>query len=131
MEKSPYDKCRFVYDIHASLVNLVGLHVVDKNYKMNVRTLIPIYVEVNYLSLLIYTLIHYKNEPFKALIATPAAGIIIPVSLLQIFYGTIVILKSECKCSEGNPSTDEYFLVFDYTTTSIVSTNASAIAKSV
>lgn len=80
MEKNPYDKCQFVYNFHANLVNLVGLHVVDRDYKMNARTLIPIYVEVNYLSLLIYTLIHYRNEPFMALIATPAAGFLIPVS---------------------------------------------------
>lgn len=99
MEKNPYDKCQFVLDIHTTLVNIVGLHVVDKAYKMNVRTLIPIYVEVNYLSLLIYTLIHYRNEPFKALIATPSAGILIPVSSLQFQFDmdldTIVKLKSK------------------------------------
>lgn len=81
MEKNPYEKCYFVRDIHAYLVNLVGLHVVDVNYKMSIKSFISIYVEVNYLSLLVYTVIYYRNEPFKALIATPAAGFLIPVSL--------------------------------------------------
>lgn len=97
MEKNPYEKYYFVRDIHATLLNLVGVDIADENYKMNVRTLIPIYVEVNYLSLLVYTLIHYRNEPFKALIATPAAGILIPVNLFR-FHSMCELYMSIVKC---------------------------------
>lgn len=84
MRKSPYEKWYFIRNIHATLVKLVGVDVMNDNFKVNIRTLIPIYVEVNYLCLLTYTLIYYRNEPFKALIATPSMGILIPVSLFWV-----------------------------------------------
>lgn len=89
MRKSPYEKWNFVYRFHISMVKLIGVAVVEDDYKVNVKTFIPIYVEVNFLCLLTYTLIHYRNEPFNALIATPSIGILIPVRLFAFVYLTL------------------------------------------
>lgn len=79
--QSPLEKWKFFRQIHFILLRLIGLEFMDENYKMNIKTLIPIYLEVKYYVLLIYTLYHYRNEPFKALISTLFVGIFVPVSL--------------------------------------------------
>lgn len=81
MEKNPFEKSYFIFELNRILVDLVGLRIADKDYKVNARTFIPIYVEINYFCLLFYTLYHYRHDPVNALIATPHAGILIPVSV--------------------------------------------------
>lgn len=80
MALNPYEKWYFLRDIHAHMVKLVGCETMESDYRISIRTLIPIYVEVNYVTLLTYTLIYYRHDLFHALIATPSAGILIPVS---------------------------------------------------
>lgn len=94
MKKTPYEKWYFVRHIHMMLVKLIGVDVMNDNYEVNIKTLIPILVEVNFLCLLTYTLIHYRNEPFKALIATPPIGILIPVSLFEFRIEMSLIFQS-------------------------------------
>lgn len=84
MEKTPYEKWNFVRQFNVKVIKLIGVAVVEHDFKVTLRTLIPIYIELNFLCLLTYTLIHYRNEPFKALVATPPIGILIPVHLLNI-----------------------------------------------
>lgn len=52
-------------------------------YRPSLKTLIPAYLISNYLGLLIYTLYYYRNDPFRALQATPASGLYIPVSSIE------------------------------------------------
>lgn len=80
MALNPYEKWYFLRKIHTHMVKLVGCEVMESDFKISINTMIPIYVEVNYVTLLIYTLAYYRHDLFHALIATPSAGILIPVS---------------------------------------------------
>lgn len=80
MALNPYEKWYFLRKIHTQMVKLVGCEVMESDFQISINSLIPIYVEVNYVTLLTYTLIYYRNDLFHALIATPSAGILIPVS---------------------------------------------------
>lgn len=80
MALSPYEKWYFLRKIHTHMVKLVGCEVMESDFKISLNTMIPIYVEVNYVTLLTYTLAYYRHNLFHALMATPSAGILIPVS---------------------------------------------------
>lgn len=85
MAKTPLDKWKFFRKMHILILRLVGVQFMVEDYKINVFTIIPILLEANYYVLLVYTLYHYRNEPFKALIPTPFLGIFVPVSLTILF----------------------------------------------
>lgn len=78
--KSPLDKWLHYRRLNIYLLELVGAGFMAENYKVQWRTWIPMYVGVNYFSLLIYTGYYYRNEPFKALQPTVITGIMVPVS---------------------------------------------------
>lgn len=79
LAKNPLEKCDLIYRIHAFLFKFLGVHIVVANFKPNINTLIPIYLVVNYFTLLIYTWYHYRNEFFNILITTPFFGVFVPV----------------------------------------------------
>lgn len=84
MAKSPLEKWRSFRQLHCFILRLIGVEFMEDDYKMSVNILIPIYLEANYYILLIYTLYHYRHEPFKALTPTPFLAIFVPVSLLLL-----------------------------------------------
>lgn len=84
MKKTPYEKWNFVRRFNVIMIDMIGAAVVEHDFKVTLKTLIPIYIEANFVCLLLYTLIHYRNEPFKGLVATPPIGVLIPVRLFEI-----------------------------------------------
>lgn len=62
------------------MLSVVGCEVVEPNYKPNLKTLIPMYMQANYFILLAYTCYYYWDKPFFALIGSAASGIFVPVS---------------------------------------------------
>lgn len=121
MTLNPYEKWYFLRKIHTHMVKLVGCEVMEEDFKINVNTLIPIYVEVNYLTLLTYTLIYYRNDLFHALIATPSVGILIPVSP---YFRELYFIQQFSFLTKRLM----HFTVFDSTHNCTVSTNSSTIA---
>lgn len=67
LAKSPLDKWLFIRKINIFLLQLVGAQLMEADYKLNFKTLIPLYLMLNYLSLLTYTLFYYRHTPFRAL----------------------------------------------------------------
>ena len=83
LEKTPYEKWHFIRRINVLSLKLVGVHVMEKDYKINGNTFVPICVEAVYMTLLMNTLFHYRNEPYSALTATPSTGFLVPVSAIK------------------------------------------------
>lgn len=82
--KSPLEKWDFVRQIQIILLKMFGLQILDSKFKAHFGTLLPFYLLFNYGGLLVYTLIYYRKDPLKALIATPPLGIYAPVSYLNL-----------------------------------------------
>lgn len=78
---NPHEKWKLFRRIHLIILKKIGTGFMDESYKVNVKTIIPIFLEVSHYILLIYTLYHYRNKPFNALISTTYLGIFAPVSL--------------------------------------------------
>lgn len=85
LAKSPLEKWLFIRKINIFLLQFIGAQFMEANYKLHFKTLIPLYLMLNYLSLLIYTLFYYRHTPFRAFQSTPMCEIIIPVKSVQIF----------------------------------------------
>lgn len=79
LAKSPLDKWRFIHQINLYLLNMVGAGFMDVNYKIQWKTWIPMYLGLNYFSLMFYTCYYYYHEPVKALQSTVITGIMVPV----------------------------------------------------
>lgn len=82
LAKRPHEKWMFIRQIHYHMCKVVGVEFMKCNYKMNINTIIPLYLQVDYYVLLVYSMFYYKNEPIKVLMATTILGFFIPVSLL-------------------------------------------------
>lgn len=74
LEKTPYEKWLFVRNINVFMLGVVGCEVVEPNYKPNLKTLIPMYMQVNYFVLLAYTCYYYWDKPFFPLVGSAASG---------------------------------------------------------
>lgn len=81
---TPLEKWKFVRKIHWFLLRVVGVEFMDRNYRISIRSTIPIYLQANYYILLVYTLFYYRYKPLKGLIATPALGFYVPVSEFKL-----------------------------------------------
>lgn len=79
---NPLEKWEFFRQIHCKLLQVVGVHFMDDKYKIHINTIFPIYLQLNYYILMVYTLFFYRNDLFHALISTTALGFFIPVGLL-------------------------------------------------
>lgn len=79
LAKSPLEKWLFVREINLFSMNMIGVGFMDVNYKLQWKTWIPIYLLVNYYSLMFYTCYYYWNEPVRAIEATIINGIMGPV----------------------------------------------------
>lgn len=80
MGKNPRGKWLAYRRINIIIMKIIGSHFMEPGFKLQLISWIPLGLVLNYSILLIYTLYYYRNEPFKALQATPAAGLIIPVN---------------------------------------------------
>lgn len=85
LQKSPLEKWRYVRQFHSWLGSLVGCAFMDSDYKVTFKTLCPSVLLADYLILLVYTVNLYRNNLVRALMATPAVGIMGPVSLSTRF----------------------------------------------
>lgn len=93
--KSPHEKWFFVRKINSLMLIVFGCEFMEANYKPSIRSLTPVYLIANYFGLLVYTLYYYRNDPFRALEPTPAAGLYLPVCLannlsLRIYIKLII-----------------------------------------
>lgn len=79
--KRIYLKKVVFYSSNYSL-KLVGVHVMESDYKNNGKTFISICVEAFYMFFLVYTLFYYRNDVCigSTLTATPSIGFMVPVS---------------------------------------------------
>lgn len=76
---NPFEKWIFIRELHSTVLKIVGAQFMDQNYRIHLNTCLPIFIQFNYYSLLFYTLFYYRNEPQRALMATPIMGFFIPV----------------------------------------------------
>lgn len=84
LAKSPLEKWHFVRQINYYLFKIIGVDFMEKKYKVNILTLIPILLVLNYYVLLIYTWYYYRHNMYRALISSPALGTFIPCTILLI-----------------------------------------------
>lgn len=89
LAKSPLEKWFFVRSVNVFAFEVIGTQFMKDDYKIHFQTFIPLYLMVNYFSLLIYTLFYYRNEPFRALQSTPMCGLMVPVSFFYSFLNFI------------------------------------------
>lgn len=80
LAKSPLEKWNFVRQINYKLLSVIGVQFMQADYKMHANTFIGVYLVLNYYILMIYTWYYYRNDPYRALISTPALGTFVPVS---------------------------------------------------
>lgn len=80
--KSPLEKWYSVRQLNYYLLKVVGVHFMDPNYKVDITTLVPIYIAFNYYALMIYTCCYYRHNLYRALISTPALGTFVPVRVI-------------------------------------------------
>lgn len=81
LKKSPLEKYLMVRRLNMFLLRLIGVDIMDEGYKFRFETWIPMYLVLNYFSLMFYTLYYYRNEPFRAIQSTPTSGQVLPVLL--------------------------------------------------
>lgn len=62
------------------MLKAIGVQFMDPKYKMHLNTISPIFLQISFFSLLIYTIYYYRNEPLKAIHPSPALGFFVPVS---------------------------------------------------
>lgn len=81
MLKTPCEKWELIRVISASSLQFVGCEMMNKDYKLSVRSMIPGYLGLNYVLSMLYALYYYqsKNNPLKAMQSTPLLAIIVPV----------------------------------------------------
>lgn len=84
LAKSPRQKWLYVRNFNAFIMKFVGCQFMESNFKLRIESFIPIYLAVNYFTLLLYTLFYYRHEPFRAVQATIASAFFIPVTLSEL-----------------------------------------------
>lgn len=90
LAKSPFEKWNTIRKINIFLLRLYGTHFMAPNFKLGLTSLMPIFLELHYTSLVIYTIIYYRHDPMTALAPTPALGLTIPV----LYYNFTFIRKN-------------------------------------
>lgn len=80
LSKNPHEKWIYVRRFNIFLMEFIGCQFMEANYVLHFQTWVQMYISFNYFTLLIYTLFYYRNDPFRALQATPMCGLMIPVS---------------------------------------------------
>lgn len=78
---SPFEKYDVVYQFNVLVYKLYGVEFMDPNLRLTLRSWIPAYLQANYYGLLAYSIFYYRNDPINLLKATPAAGVMVPVSV--------------------------------------------------
>lgn len=80
MAKSPLEKWLFYRRIHSGLLKIIGVEFMEEDYRINALTFIPIFMQVLYYILMIYSMYYYRNQPKIAILSTILIGFFIPVS---------------------------------------------------
>ena len=84
LAKNPRQKWLYVRNLNALTVKFIGCQFMETNFKLRIESFIPMYLAVNYFTLLLYTLYYYRTEPFRALQAIPPSGFFIPVIFSEL-----------------------------------------------
>lgn len=79
LAKSPRGKWEFIRDINIIPMNFIGTEYMEPNFRINWKTVIPPFIGLEYTLAMSYTLHYHKDNPLKAMQATPLLGIVIPV----------------------------------------------------
>lgn len=93
LTKTPLEKWHFVRQINYYIFRITGLHFMEKSFKVNILTSIPVLVVLSYYVLLIYTWCYYRHNLYRALISSPALGTFIPCTILLL----IIMESSTCE----------------------------------
>lgn len=80
LAKSPRGKWWVIRQSHCFMTKVIGCQVMQADFKLNINTLVPLYVQVNFYLLVLYTWYYYRNDLINALLVTPIFGLIVPVS---------------------------------------------------
>lgn len=83
LAKSPYQKWITVRKFNMYLLKLTGTHAMLPDWEKGIRLLIPLWLETNMLTLMIYTIFYYRNDPLKALDPTTLISLMVPVSFFS------------------------------------------------
>lgn len=83
LNKSPYQKWAYVFEIHRWLGSCIGCDFMDSYYKVSLNTWLPAIILADYFILMVYTLWYFRHDMFRGLMATPANGLIFPVSYMH------------------------------------------------
>lgn len=79
LEKSPREKWITVRGINIILLKFIGCEFMEAAYKLYFNTCIPMCLLIDYFAFLLYTLVYYRHQYFRALQATATCGLTIPV----------------------------------------------------
>lgn len=86
LSENPLEKWLYVRRFNVFLMKLIGVEFMEPDYKFNWKTLIPMYLGLNFFCLMLYTCYYFRDEPYKALQPTAVTGIMVPVSFLLPIY---------------------------------------------
>lgn len=78
--QSPRGKWEYVRNMSESMINLLGLSVMDPNYKPRWYAYFPLVYLIEILFSYAYTAWKNRNDPSKALCFIPCFAVVIPVS---------------------------------------------------
>lgn len=67
MSKNPRKKWEFIRDINANSLQYVGCEIMKPDYSSSWKTMVPIYLGLNYMVSMSYALYHYRSNPLKAM----------------------------------------------------------------
>lgn len=78
-EKEPKEKCEFVRMVGITILQTIGIELLDPNYKPYALSYLAGFCLIDYFSLTFYTLYLYRDDIWRAIEPTCIFGIIIPV----------------------------------------------------
>lgn len=92
IKRSPKGKWIFIRDFAIPLLKIIGLAILDPNFKVWWYSYFSIVVYINFFSSLIYTIWYYSDDPIQACRVFTLFGVAISVKYMQ-HYKFLEIFK--------------------------------------
>lgn len=83
LAKSPYQKWITIRKLNIFLLKVTGTHLMSPDWQKGKRLWIPVWLEANLLTLMIYTIFYYRYNLMNALSATTMLSLMVPVSCFK------------------------------------------------
>lgn len=96
LKKNPFEKYLVFRSIIIFLMRIFGCSIILDDFEITVVTIFPGFLVFDYFILMLYTVFRYREQPFRALQATPIFGIVFPVILSNFQYYELVLIIIFC-----------------------------------